>query len=268
MNAFKYGLIALTGLAIVTSAEAADIAAGKEIATTVCAACHGANGISVSKRFPNLAAQRGAYIEKQLKAFKSQKRKHAIMSAVASQLGNTAMADVAAFYASLPGAPVGAANSKPPAEFIAKRVSLPADLSGFTHYMTFNHKRRKQLRKVYANRVAIEAAKADRALPDGSVIVVEAFKAKMGPDKKPIVGADGFYVPTGRAGFTAMERQSGWGGDFPGLIRNDNWHYGVFKADRSPRPNVNQATCLACHKPHVNDSYLFSMKQLRAAARK
>ena len=130
-------------------------------------------------------------------------------------IGNTAMADVAAFYASLPGAPVGAANSKPPAKFIAKRVSLPADLSGFTHYMTFNHKRRKQLRKVYANRVAIEAAKADRALPDGSVIVVEAFKAKMGPDKKPIVGADEFYVSTGRAGFTAMERQSGWGGDFP-----------------------------------------------------
>ena len=259
---------ALVAFGLLSHAHAADMAAGKEIATTVCAACHGANGISVSKRFPNLAAQRGAYIEKQLKAFKSQKRKHAIMSAVASQLGNTAMADVAAFYASLPGAPVGAANSKPPAKFIAKRVSLPADLSGFTHYMTFNHKRRKQLRKVYANRVAIEAAKAGRALPDGSVIVVEAFKAKMGPDKKPIVGADGFYVSTGRAGFTAMERQSGWGGDFPGLIRNDNWHYGVFKADRSPRPNVNQATCLACHKPHVNDSYLFSMKQLRAAARK
>ncbi len=98
--------------------------------------------------------------------------------------------------------------------------------------------------------------------------MVEAFKAKLGPDKKPIVGADGFYVSVGRAGFTAMERQAGWGDDFPGLIRNSNWHYGVFKADRSARPGVNQATCLACHKPLVDDSYLFSLKALRDVARK
>lgn len=149
---------------------------------------------------------------------------------------------------------MGAPDSEPPANFIAKRVALPADLSGFTHYMTFNHKRRKQLRKVYANQVAVEAARAGRQLPDGSVIVVEAFKAKRGPDNKPVVGADGSYVSVGRAGFTAMERQAGWGDDFAGLIRNGNWHYAVFKADRSERPNINQASCLACHKPFAGDS--------------
>ena len=47
--------------------------------------------------------------------------------------------------------------------------------------MTFNQKGGKQLRKVYANRVALEAAKAGRRLPDGSVIVVESFKAKRRP---------------------------------------------------------------------------------------
>jgi hypothetical protein len=31
---------------------------------------------------------------------------------------------------------------------------------------------------------------------------------------------------------------------------------------------VNQASCLACHKPLAKDSYLFSMKELRAAASK
>ena len=63
MNTLKYGFIALIGLGVATSAQAADIAAGKKIAATVCAACHGANGISVSKRLPNLAGQRGTYIE-------------------------------------------------------------------------------------------------------------------------------------------------------------------------------------------------------------
>ncbi len=268
MNYRHFVLSALFAFGVVTPGQAANIAAGKAMVGAVCAACHGANGISVSPRFPNLAGQRGPYIERQLKAFKSKKRKNAIMNGVASHLSNAAMADIAAYFASLPGVPVGAANSKPPANFIAKRITLPVNLSDFTHYMTFNHKGRKQLRKVYANRVALEAAKAGMQLPDGSVIVVEAFKAKLGTDKKPIVGADGFYVSVGRAGFTAMERQAGWGDDFPGLIRNGNWHYGVFKADRSVRPGVNQATCLACHKPLANDSYLFSLKALQEVAGK
>jgi cytochrome c553 len=190
-----------------------------------------------------------------------------MMSGLLAGVGDAVIADVAAYYASLPGAPDGKAKSKPPANYIAKRVALPADLAGFTHYFTFNHKGRKQLRKVYANKVALDAARAGRELPDGSVIVVEAFKAKMGADKKPVVGADGFFVSTGRAGFTAMERQAGWGNDFPGMIRNGNWHYGVFKPDRSPRP-VNQATCLTCHKPFAGDSYLFTMKALKKAAGK
>lgn len=259
---------AVIGFTVIAPVRAADMAAGKAIATTVCGACHGANGISVSPAIPNLAGQRAAYLEKQLAAFGSGMRKHAIMSALAGQLERAAMADIAAYYGSLPGAPVGAANSKPPANFIAKRVKLPANLSDFTHYMTFNHKGRKQLRKVYANRTAIEAAKADKPLPDGSIIVVESFKARLGADGKPLVGGDGLYVAEGRAGYTAMERQAGWGDDFPELIRNGNWHYGVFGADGSPRPNVSQASCLACHKPHAKDSFLFSMKELRAAAAK
>ncbi len=268
MNTRYVILSAVFAFGVVMPGQAADIAAGKVTAGAVCAACHGANGVSISPGIPNLAAQRARYIEKQLKAYRSKKRKHALMGPLAASFSDAAIADVAAYYASLPGAPNGTAKSKPPANYIAKRVALPANLTGFTHYFTFNHKRRKQLRKVYAYKVALDAARAGKELPDGSVIVVEAFKAKMGADKKPVVGADGFYVSTGRAGFTAMERRAGWGNDFPGLIRNGNWHYAVFKPDRSPRPNINQATCLACHLPLAKNSYLFSMKALTDAARK
>ena len=253
---------------VVMPGQAADISAGKDTAVTVCAACHGANGVSVSPGIPNLAAQRARYIEKQLKAYRSKKRKHGIMSGLVGEISDATMADVAAYYASLPGAPNGAAKSKPLANYIAKRIALPANLSGFTHYFTFNHKGRKQLRKVYANQVALDAARAGKELPDGSAIVIEVFKVKMGPNKKPVVGADGFYVSTGLVAYTAMERRAGWGKDFPGMIRNGNWHYGVFKSDRSPRPNVNQAVCLACHLPHAKNSYVFTMKALTDAARK
>ena len=83
-------------LVVAQVAHAADIDAGKEMAATLCAACHGANGVSVSDTIPNLAAQRTGYLEAQLKAFKDGTRKQpgatsptAIMNAIATQLTPT-----------------------------------------------------------------------------------------------------------------------------------------------------------------------------------
>src|SRR6266853_1820093 len=89
-------------LAFAPFAHAADIEAGKTRAATVCAACHGANGVSVSDTIPNLAAQRAGYLETQLKAFKDGTRKAAsatspaaIMNAMATQLSAEDIANVA-----------------------------------------------------------------------------------------------------------------------------------------------------------------------------
>ncbi len=49
---------AFLAVGVVSAGQAADIAAGKVTAGAVCAACHGANGVSTSPGVPNLAAQR------------------------------------------------------------------------------------------------------------------------------------------------------------------------------------------------------------------
>src|SRR3989475_11793590 len=89
-------------------AHAADIEAGKTKVATVCAACHGASGVSVSDTIPNLAAQRAGYLEAQLKALKDGTRKNPIMNAIAAQLSPEDMANVAAYFAAQPGAEKGA----------------------------------------------------------------------------------------------------------------------------------------------------------------
>jgi len=66
--------------------QAADVEAGKAKVQTVCAACHGANGLSVSDAIPNLAGQKAAYLEVQLKALREGTRKNPIMNAIAGQL--------------------------------------------------------------------------------------------------------------------------------------------------------------------------------------
>ena len=88
------------------TAHAADIDAGRAKVQSVCAACHVAAGVSVSDAIPNLAGQKAAYVESQLKALKDGSRKNPIMNAMAGQLNNDDIANVAAFFASQPGATV------------------------------------------------------------------------------------------------------------------------------------------------------------------
>jgi cytochrome c553 len=261
----KKALVLFFVLSIAPIAQAADIEAGKAKVATVCAACHGAAGVSVSDNIPNLAAQRAGYIEAQLKALKDGTRKNPIMNAIAAQLSAEDMANVAAYFASLPGAATGAKSAFLPN--VAKTsVTFPEGYKDtFTKYYTMNFPATKQVRYYYANKAAVVAAKAGKPLPDGSVLFAEVYAAKLDADGKPVMGGDGFYVADKLIFYTAMARAAGWGKDIPEMLRNGDWNYAVFTTDKQHRPGVNQAECLACHKPLDNTSYTFTLKQLAEA---
>ncbi|HUJ00766.1 MAG TPA: c-type cytochrome [Usitatibacter sp.] len=77
-----------------------DLARGQQIATTVCAACHSADGNSVNPTFPVLAGQHADYIVAQLTAFKSGARPNPIMQGMAAGLSPEDMRNVAAWFES------------------------------------------------------------------------------------------------------------------------------------------------------------------------
>ncbi|MEZ9504684.1 cytochrome c [Vibrio sp. 10N.286.51.B11] len=84
------------------------IEAGKAKSQT-CVACHGADGNSLITQYPKLAGQHEKYLEKQLKELKlgmtsggKQGRYEPVMGAMAMSLSEEDMADLAAYYASLP----------------------------------------------------------------------------------------------------------------------------------------------------------------------
>jgi cytochrome c553 len=60
---------------------------------------------SVIANFPNLAGQKKLYLTLQLKAFKAGKRKNLEMNLIAKQLSDADIANVTAYFASLPCAP-------------------------------------------------------------------------------------------------------------------------------------------------------------------
>ena len=86
------------GFAGLTQA-AGDVAAGQE-KTTICAACHSADGNSLTPSFPKLAGQGERYLIKQLMDVKSGKRSIPVMAGVLDNFTDQDMADVAAYYAS------------------------------------------------------------------------------------------------------------------------------------------------------------------------
>lgn len=68
-----------------------------------CASCHGTHGESVSRNWPNLAAQRAPYVYKMMLDYRDGRRhedeRAEIMVVLVNMLSEQEMADVAAFYA-------------------------------------------------------------------------------------------------------------------------------------------------------------------------
>jgi cytochrome c553 len=248
--------------------HAADVEAGKAKVQTVCAACHGANGVSVSDTIPNLAGQKAAYLENQLKALKEGSRKNPIMNPIAGQLSGDDIANVAAYFATQPGGASTAKSAFLP-NVAKSSVVFPENYkSTFTKYHTINFPATRQVRYYYANPAALQAAKDGKDLPNGSVLFAEVYSAKLDAEKKPVTGPDGFFVADQLMFYTAMEREAGWGKEIPDMLRNEEWNYAVFTLEKQHRPGVNQAECLACHKPLDKASYTFTLKELTEVAKK
>lgn len=91
-------LLLLLPLSLVAQGDP-DAGKGK---TATCTACHGAEGISMTPVWPNLAGQHAEYTIKQLHDFKDQNRTDPQMAPMAMTLSDQDIQDLGAYYAALP----------------------------------------------------------------------------------------------------------------------------------------------------------------------
>lgn len=98
--------------ALAENAAKGDPAKAQQIATTVCAACHNADGNSAAPANPKLASQHPEYLTKQLTNFKSGERKSAIMSGMVAALTPEDMKNLGAYFAEKKSSPGAAANKE------------------------------------------------------------------------------------------------------------------------------------------------------------
>jgi len=148
----------------------------------------------------------------------------------------------------------------------ADKVAFPENYAKGTMWLTVDKDGPKQVHELYAPREAIQAAHADQAMPSGTVFTVVRYSAKLDDKGQPIKDANGRMSKDKILGFNAMEKRTGWGTDYPDTLRNGEWEYRAFNADKTPNDKANLTACFECHKPLASQDFVHAYDKLKAAA--
>lgn len=146
----------------------------------------------------------------------------------------------------------------------ADGIALPKDYkTSFTNYLSLDRTQNAdQIMRMFGNDKLLAAAKAGKELPDGSVIVGEIYKAKVGADGKPIVSSLGRRIRDKLALVVVMEKRAGFGKDLPEELQNEGWDFAAFKPDGTDAGKDLNA-CRACHAPLKETQHLFSIEHMK-----
>ncbi len=127
----------------------------------------------------------------------------------------------------------------------------------FVHYASIACPNSRIVRQIYANKIAVNAAKENKPLPDGSVIVMETHSA--------VADANGQLTPNRLNNVFIREKRSNFGREHSENMRNGNWKYAWY----SPTGNLvssSESSCLSCHTRVRNRDYVFTLPDLVTTA--
>jgi hypothetical protein len=147
------------------------------------------------------------------------------------------------------------------------KVAFPADYDKGVLFTTVDRADNKQYRELYTSAAALDAAKKGEPLPDGTVITLVQYAAKLDAQGNPEKDANGRFIKTNIIGYAVMEKRSGWGTEYPDNIRNGEWEYQASKADKTPNTGANLTACFNCHKPLDKQDFVFVYDKMKSAAK-
>jgi hypothetical protein len=115
-----------------------------------------------------------------------------------------------------------------------EQISFPQGYEKWTRYATVDRYDTKQYRELYTSPEAVKAVREGRPIPDGTVIAMAIYSAKLDDKGVPARDANGRFVKDKLGGVTVMEKRKGWGASIPDDWRNGDWQYASFQADGTP----------------------------------
>lgn len=128
---------------------------------------------------------------------------------------------------------------------ISSPVQFPENYKQGMHYATVTRGNIRE--EIYTSREAIEAAKKNQPLPDGTVILMEDYR-------------DGELYR-----YIAMEKKAGYGASHPADIRTGDWAFQSFDRNQRVSRTENVGRCMACHQPQAKNDFVFTYNRMQAA---
>jgi cytochrome c553 len=98
---FALGILIYTSPLLGSYSVAAQTRVAPSVAS-LCAPCHGLDGIGHDVEIPNIAGQHSVYLRNQLMAFKKGQRKHPEMRYIARELSEREIDELVVYYSALP----------------------------------------------------------------------------------------------------------------------------------------------------------------------
>jgi hypothetical protein len=146
------------------------------------------------------------------------------------------------------------------------KIKFPTSWKDHVLYSVVDRHDTKQYRELYAStQAAVDAMKAGKELPNGTVLTLVQYKAQVDAAGAPLKDARGRFVKGDLLAFTVVEKQTGWGSEYPAEWRNGEWEYAVFNPAGVLNDKANYKGCFECHKPHEKMDYVISLAALRGA---
>jgi hypothetical protein len=144
------------------------------------------------------------------------------------------------------------------------QIQFPSNYKAtFTNYLNLDRTQNAdQIIHLYANDIALEGVRATGEFPDGSILIGEIYKAKKDKQGNIIESRLGRRINGDLALLAVMEKQKGWGDDFPEGLKNGDWDFAAFKPDGTPA-NKDLDGCRACHAPLTDMRHAFSYEHLK-----
>ena len=168
-----------------------------------------------------------------------------------------------AIFAALAGA--GVAMIAVAAQAGGDKIAFPANYDKGVNYWSFDRADNKQHREYFAPAAAIEAAKKGQPLPHGTVLTMVQYSTKLGADGNPEKDANGKFIKDKLVAYAVMQKGAGWGAEYPDDMRNGEWEYQSFKADKTVNDKADLKACFTCHKPLDKQDFVFSFDKMKTA---
>src|SRR5262249_44736294 len=119
----------------------------------------------------------------------------------------------------------------------------------------------------YTSAAALDAAKKGEPLPNGTVITMLQYAAKLDAQGNPEKTANARFVKGNLIANGGMENGRGWGPENPDTGATAKGGTQASKADKSVNTGANLSACFNCHKPLDKQDYVYLYDKMKTAAK-